>query len=332
MATSMTRPTDHKGDEISSNDPVETIRAVSAILSPHRMEVRSKGRLHTRLRSYALGPVSIADVSYGSDIRIRPDPGGDYILVHTSQTGQGEISVDGRRYPTNSDSIIVTTAQQRVEVDLSSQCRNLVVRIARPVIESYLADNLQVTLDKPMAFAAGTMANAGFANAWKIGLRSLIDQMSTCPQLYTNPRLRFLQTGSLVEMLLSNCQNSYSDNLALRQNDIAPRHVKRARDHIQANLHRAISITELAAAAHTSARSLQSGFHQFLGMSPVRYIRSQRLDALHQQLREAPSGATVTDIMLNCGVGSFGRYSQYYRDRYGVSPSDTLRRTGNRED
>jgi transcriptional regulator GlxA family with amidase domain len=75
-----------------------------------------------------------------------------------------------------------------------------------------------------------------------------------------------------------------------------------------------------------SVRSLQNGFRQFLGVTPLEYVRRHRLEQLHRALMDSQSRANVTELMLECGIANFGRYAQYYRQQYGCLPSETLRR------
>ena len=129
----------------------------------------------------------------------------------------------------------------------------------------------------------------------------------------------------LIDMLLTNYCNSYSDQIALYGNDISPRHVRRARDIIHASIEEAISVTDLAHQVGVSVRSLQNGFRQFIGLTPVEYVRRHRLEKLHRALMDNRSDRSVTELMLECGIVNFGRYAQYYRQQYGCRPSETLR-------
>ena len=76
-----------------------------------------------------------------------------------------------------------------------------------------------------------------------------------------------------------------------------------------------------------SERKLQMHFSTGLGISPKAW--HQRL-ALHEArkelIRRDPVPGAVTDAALRCGFDHFGRFSVIYRDLFGESPSETLRR------
>jgi methylphosphotriester-DNA--protein-cysteine methyltransferase len=74
-------------------------------------------------------------------------------------------------------------------------------------------------------------------------------------------------------------------------------------------------------------RTLQNGFRQVFNMTPAEYLRDIRVQALHEALLSAAPTHSVTELMQNVGIANFGRYAQYYRDKIGVAPSVTLRRS-----
>lgn len=63
-------------------------------------------------------------------------------------------------------------------------------------------------------------------------------------------------------------------------------------------------------------------------MTPLAYLRSRRLERVRETRRAAAAGgaeASVTQIAQRHGSAHLGRFSAYYRERFGESPSETLR-------
>src|ERR1044071_3343214 len=89
---------------------------------------------------------------------------------------------------------------------------------------------------------------------------------------------------------------------------------------------RPLSLTDLAAIAGVSARTLQRQFQAFLGQSPIAAFRDIRLECARRELLRGRTGETIADIALRCGFPHFGRFSIEYRRRYGERPSETFRR------
>lgn len=79
-----------------------------------------------------------------------------------------------------------------------------------------------------------------------------------------------------------------------------------------------------------SRRTLQYSFETILGISPLRFLRVTRLNQVRRALAEAGevgSGHTVTQISAEWGFWHAGQFAKDYKQLFGESPSDTLRRS-----
>jgi len=84
---------------------------------------------------------------------------------------------------------------------------------------------------------------------------------------------------------------------------------------------------ELCAMVGVPERSLRGCCTEFLGMSPIRYIRLRRLNLVRTALRGSdPVTTTVADIARRYGFSELGRLAADYRAAFGETPSATLRR------
>ena len=72
-------------------------------------------------------------------------------------------------------------------------------------------------------------------------------------------------------------------------------------------------------------RTLEKHFRRFVGCAPLEFLRIERLDQARRKLLKARPGVSVMEIAADCGLTHFGRFAGVYRDRYGESPSETLR-------
>ena len=85
-------------------------------------------------------------------------------------------------------------------------------------------------------------------------------------------------------------------------------------------------VSQLAAAAGVSERTLRDAFQHYFGVAPVRYLNRRTLHQFRRALKAAdPSRATVTEIATQLGVWQFGRLARDYRLLFGELPSRTLR-------
>jgi len=100
-----------------------------------------------------------------------------------------------------------------------------------------------------------------------------------------------------------------------------------AAEYITENLAGVLTLTDIAAVAGTSVRSLTRVFRNRYGTSPLQFIRGRRLEAVRRKLLVAdPGPTTVTDVAMDFGFWHLGRFSASYREAFGESPSATLKR------
>ncbi len=107
---------------------------------------------------------------------------------------------------------------------------------------------------------------------------------------------------------------------------LLPRSVRRALDAMHANVGHAWTVTELAAVAGVSTRTLQRQFLAFLGKAPRAVLRDIGFERARRELLQGSPGARVVDIALRSGFPHCGRFSVEYRRRYRETPSQTLKR------
>ena len=137
--------------------------------------------------------------------------------------------------------------------------------------------------------------------------------------------------GDLETLLLNQfvhaLPNAHSDVLRVGSFPAAvPYHIKRAREYIHAHAGERILLEDLANHAGCSIRTLQAAFRDSLGATPSAYIKSVRLDGIRRALLDAAPGSSVAEIAINWGFAHHGNFSRGYREKFGVSPSETLRR------
>ncbi|MFF8264713.1 AraC family transcriptional regulator [Streptomyces virginiae] len=103
--------------------------------------------------------------------------------------------------------------------------------------------------------------------------------------------------------------------------------LRRAVAFIEANAHRDITLTDIAASIPVTPRAVQYAFTRHAGTTPLGYLRRVRLTRAHSELLSAdPAGATtVAGVAGRWGFAHQGRFAAAYRQEYGVPPSVTLR-------
>lgn len=114
--------------------------------------------------------------------------------------------------------------------------------------------------------------------------------------------------------------------------DARKRIVDRACDMLLAQPSEPPSLLEVCNRVGASPRKLSSCFQDVLDLSPARYIKTIRLNAVRRELRSVSDAHTsVYDIAARWGFWHFGHFSSDYKGLFSELPSDTLRRARGRE-
>ena len=89
-----------------------------------------------------------------------------------------------------------------------------------------------------------------------------------------------------------------------------------------------VRIANLCSALRVSPGTLENAFKTVTGVTPhVFFLRRRLNQARSVLLSEDPAQRKVTEIALSLGFSELGRFAVRYREMFGESPSETLRRS-----
>jgi AraC-like DNA-binding protein len=198
----------------------------------------------------------------------------------------------------------------------------LSIKFQRTQVEQELAGLLGRPVVKPIDFRLALPVGEGAGRRWMSILSALLQSADASRSAAELRHLESLER-SLISGLLISQVHSYTDQLATDTHRRAPQTaIDRVADEIQRAPDRGYTVADLARLAGISARSLQYGFQEQHGTTPMRYLRQVRLDRAHDDLAQAHG--TVADIAYHWGFTNLGRFARAYRDRYGEFPTATL--------
>lgn len=278
-------------------------------------------------RAY-MGAVAMHAMDYGREVHITPKALEDFYLIQVPVSGSACIGRGSRKDDICVGEASLLPAADQIEMTWRADCRHLVLQIDRSALEreaellndaplrSALDFDVRVRWSDPsMAPVRG--AAVTLYEAWKCG------RSQGCPPAVQETLGRaFCQL-----LLLSQPGNHHQALSAPRSHRLAPRQVRRAEDFIRENLARNVCIEDIAQAAGVSPRCLFDNFRSFRGLTPMQYLREQRMEAVRHDLEHAGPLDSVTAIATRWGFTQLGRFSVDYRLRFGENPSVTLQRS-----
>jgi len=86
-----------------------------------------------------------------------------------------------------------------------------------------------------------------------------------------------------------------------------------------------VSLADVCEHLGVSARALQLAFRQHTGETPMAYLRNIRLDQIHDRLRHAKPGESmsVSQLAADYGFLHLGHFAGHYQARFGELPNQT---------
>lgn len=106
--------------------------------------------------------------------------------------------------------------------------------------------------------------------------------------------------------------------------------VEKVTAYLDANPSKHVTITELCDLAHVSRRTLQYSFEDVLDISPVKFIRMARLNAVRRRLLQGlQEDETIAMVAQHWGFTHAGQFTHDYTELFGENPSMTISRRHN---
>lgn len=310
----------------ASDDLDQTRDEVARVFCPHRLDVIGGAGIHARHNHAPGEQLSLNYLEYGAKTLIVPGELQSFYLVQIPLTGAAAIAQGSDRYYSGPRAAAVLNPHLPVSMIWEAGTRQVLVQIDRAAMTARLERLMGGRARAPLEFRGPldltTPAGQRFRNLVMFLIGEHESGSAGFDQLGLMRR-QFEQT--LITGLIEAHPNNYSLFLGRRPGAALPRHVRLAEEYILAHLDQPLTIEDIAAAAGSTPRSLQLGFRQFRGTTPLSFWRDRRLLAAHQALLRGAEGRTVTEVATDWGFTHLGRFSQIYRERFGQTPSETLR-------
>ena len=103
--------------------------------------------------------------------------------------------------------------------------------------------------------------------------------------------------------------------------------IRHLRDHLLTDREGYVSLSQLAAEHNISVSHLQKLFKQVYGVPVYHYIKEYRLEQAAVEL--VRSDRNVTQIAQNAGYDNASKFSECFKKRYGVTPTQYRARAKN---
>ncbi|WP_158636035.1 AraC family transcriptional regulator [Tsukamurella sputi] len=313
-----------KVDSARTGDLDEAVHTISSVFCPHDLVIMGpRGDFEVEIHARYTESITVAEISHGTEVIVRPSRMQSHYQVGVPIRGGSLLQCGHEEVESTPKRAVVLALDGDASMHWSADCAQLAVEIGRTAVERCLEGILGYAPDEAVRFDVPFDVGDGVGRDWVNAVTLLRDAVDRgAPELVLRP-LEDLVIGQL----LAAQPNNFSGRLAGEARPARPRFISRAVDLIESDPASPHTVADLAQAAGTSVRSLQSAFAEYLGLSPMEYLRRVRLSRAHADLERATAadGLSVANIAYRWGFGHVSRFASVYAARYGRSPSQTLR-------
>ncbi|WP_062218654.1 MULTISPECIES: AraC family transcriptional regulator [unclassified Aureimonas] len=292
-------------------------------VSPTGKLIRPQSTMHSAM----VGRIIVTRFAYGIPVGIRDwsQEAGNAVVLTTIGGNASHRLDDGGAVNTGyGESFVVDCSRTDYHVDFDPAHLQLNLTIPHAVLEQVCHDWFGfVPGDALWRFKCGL---GGQGSSWLILMDYVMRCIAEAPDRLAHDRVgRHLEQTICVHLL-----NEWASRAGLDLSDprhaLAPRVVRAAEAYMSEHAADLPTMAEVARAAGTSLRSLTEAFRRFRGTTPSQFLREQRLQRVRRDLETALPGQTVAEIAAAWGYINKGDFARAYRQRFGETPSTTLRR------
>jgi len=128
-----------------------------------------------------------------------------------------------------------------------------------------------------------------------------------------------------VELVVHALVNSNSPRHPKQSVDRRFHLIRKTQDYCTQNTDQLLRIGDVCRELGVSERTLRDTFHKLAGISPLAYLKTHKLNRVHNVLYAAdPAEVLVKQAAMKNGFLHFGQFSRDYKQLFGESPSETL--------
>lgn len=235
--------------------------------------------------------------------------------VHSTETWEGKV-FPLRAWDHGSVAFIPAGSEMRSIPD--HRYRECVIKFSPGVLER-AADGL-VPLDRL------NMTFTDITNSAVFGFARMMQGLSQVPDVGDWP---LLIESTTVALAVSTIKRLAEPNAVLNtcpSGLLCDVRMRRVCDFIEENLHRRITLQEMAGVAAMSQYHFCRQFAERAGASPLRYVLKRRVEAA--KVRLLKPGSTIADAALACGFSGQSHFTTTFKQFTGSTPGEYLRDLG----
>lgn len=313
---------------IDTSDPDRAVSVGGDVYHPHRIHLAPRTRrFRMSLKAFHVPDVTLGLLEYGQHVTlVTPPLEGSYqinfTLFGSVEMGYGEQSVltTQRRAAVHG-----FTEQTRME-GWRSPARLVGLKVSRRALEQEFEALTGSAPPSPIRFEGELDLVAPGGQAWRATVQALAQGLTPGSPISSHASMAAPLAQAVARGLLLAAPHNHSHLLVAPGPPPPPAAVSAALDFLRAHAVEPLTVEEVARAAGVSVRTLQLGFREHLGTTPLAELRRIRLEGARRDLIAGEPGTTVAQVAGRWGLHHPGRFAIHFAQEFGLRPSEVLAR------
>lgn len=300
-----------------SHDVDDTCARISEVLKPHSLRPTGGGGMSRAVMNLArFAGIGMTTIDFGAGMQVDAGASSDYYVIILCLRGHAEAQVNRETIELKSGEGVLGEPGWWLNARFSADCEQFLVRINA---QSFAGNSGMLP-----RFRSRFDLRRPELLPWLQQVELIANSEQTIRSLQDHELAAVSMEKLLIALLLAG--QPWSDAPLMGDRSIAPHSVRKAEALMEARAGEPLRLGDIAAAVGVPARTLQDGFRRFRDYTPMQFLTAVRLERARRDLLAADDKTLVVRVAMEWGFLHLGRFAQAYRQRFGESPSATLRR------
>ena len=278
-------------------------------------------------RAYTVGQLIFTRDKFPQGISVIPIPGEKWLFLEIPLSGQIQLGYRGKDISFDYNSTYLIASDEPIHYRFQENSNHITVAIDKQLLNAYAQKLVNGRQERELTLHPQLLRRSQEAGSCRRYLEFISQELVRGGSLFNSPLIATEIQNTIFSMLLTLSHNNYLPIDTQLEEACLPAYVRQARDYIEANLDQSVSLADVTAAAGVHVATLLKGFRQHYEISPMAYLKRQRLEAARRTLLAAePLTTSVTEVATQWGFFHLSRFARDYRQLFGELPSETLKR------
>lgn len=279
------------------------------------------GRLNAEYMEVNLGDVQLFRESLTAGARIEATPSSVFLPFAAIAPQSGVSNYCGREVAENT---LIQATGGEWDICFSNRLDYVCAAFNREILSTNVEQLTGQKMPIEWLESRASLINPHQHHCYAKGIATILQTVQERPTILQHSSIQRMLSAATLKLTLDALM-SVTEYSKVKLQTRRVQGVRRAIDYIQAHAASLPTMAELCKISYLSERSLEYGFREYVGVTPIRYLRLVRLNGARQELLAASSKVDkVIDIALNWGFLELGRFAGEYRQLFHELPSETL--------